>query len=41
MAVLWSVDSSPPLGLLKLGREGVKEETLYIPKPADWPFREV
>lgn len=30
-----------PLGLLKLDRAGVREGTLYVPKPAQWPFREV
>lgn len=30
-----------PLGLLTLGRAGVREGTLYVPKPAEWPFREV
>lgn len=30
-----------PLGLLKLDRAGVREGTLYVPKPAEWPFREV
>lgn len=29
------------MGLLKLDRAGVREGTLYVPKPAQWPFREV
>lgn len=29
------------MGLLKLDRAGVSEGTLYVPKPAEWPFREV
>lgn len=33
--------SCRPLGLLKPDGVGVREGTLYIPKSAKWPFREV